>query len=357
MLNEDRFFKELRLKQQEKDFILQAAKLTPTGDNAQYFVLSWEDQTLVVTYDAQLAIHKLNFQNYASLLALGCLLEGVQIAANDMGYNCSVQMNSENPLSKVVISFSENNGAKNDMSGLSKYLSERRADRRNFEKGWSDEITTAIQNAVKGYQASVRFVQHLPKNVEQHFLNCDSAFWKDQDIFFNTTQWVRFSKEGALKTRTGLPAKNLGLNAFTGAILWTASRNKIVQKIMRYTGSVFAGRQIASQQIKSAAGFVFVYAKSPASVDVVNAGRIFFRCWIELVKSGYAAQPFTLGTLMPYLTVNAKPKGLTGFPIDVQVMFQDGAKIMKQELDLPIWGFRFGKISSPLPEAARTLRK
>lgn len=341
------------MKQKVQDSILYAARMTPTGDNCQPFTFAWSENTLHVNHDNAIALHKLNHENFSSLLALGCLFENVKITAADNSFETEFNFDPKNPLGSVQIVFKES--ATVAKTGLSDYIDKRKTDRRLYEKGWDANFASELQEIAKNYKASVKIVETLSTKVTNHLLNCDQLFWKNTSVFFDTIRWIRFSQASAIKTKDGLPAKNLELNIFNAAILWLASRNFVMQKIFRYSGAIIAGKQLLKNQLSSAGGFFLFYPKSFSPTDLINMAQLAQRLWLELTRKGFVAQPITLGTLMPYLAKNLDLKNQ--FDEDNITLLKNGAQVMQEELSLPAWGLRWGKVKAPLSKESSTYRR
>jgi hypothetical protein len=333
-----------------KNIISMAVKMTPTGDNSQPFSLAWKDDRAIIFHDNDLARHRLNTNNYASYIALGCLLESVRIAASSEGYDIEYQLDPVNPLSAFSIGFVAR--AKTDEK-LLPLLQERCTDRRFYLKGWDAKVAQEISEVSKEYSPRLKIIENLPPDFKDYLLRVDRVFWDDKQIFFDTLKWIRFSEKEALATKDGLPLLNLGLDMVGGAYLWLASRFAWLHKIFSF-GGIIEGRRILTKQFNSSAGFCFFYPKEKDLLSLVEVGKLGQRTWLELNSRAYAVQPITVGTLMPFVTKNYGT--IHDLPKSVQELFAEGGKL-HADSEIPAWGFRFGKVKEPLPKRARTYRR
>lgn len=333
-----------------KEIIEKAVAYTPSGDNCQPFSVEWIDDIAKIAYSSELAVHKLNMNEYSSILSLGCLLENVRIAALSEGFEPVYSLSETHPLKPFIIKFQKIDKKDNRLLHA---MSERCTDRRKFNKGSTEEIQNILTSVEKEYGAEARIYSHLPARAYNFILKSDLVLWKDLDVFLNTVKWIRFTKGEALKTKDGMPFANLGLNFATKTVLWIMSRKRSSLNIFRILAGEKEGQKMIKKQLDSAGGFFFLIPKSTSVYDMVDAGKLACRLWIELTHLGYGVQPLTLSTLLTYVH---EKEGLKGFHPEVVEIIEEGAVIMKEELGLPAWGFRFGKIGR-LPDSARTYRR
>jgi hypothetical protein len=342
------------MNQNLRNLLVRSIYLAPNGDNSQPFRCYWENETLCVEHDSYIARHRLNYQNYASLLALGALLENVRITAEDNSLDMEIKfIKEDDPLLKVCLSFTPSQAV--EKTNLSSLQEQRFTDRRAYE-GRDDAFNLEyFENLASSYKASLRIIDKLSPKVLDHFISSDSVFWRDPEVYFDTLHWVRYTKKSMMKTRDGLPYQNLGINIFSAFSLWIGSKSRFLQKFFMLTGGLRASKQLTLSTVKSAGGFVFFYPHEFSPIGLIETGKLAQRFWLELTKIKYAAQPVTLGTLLPYLSWHTNL--LKTLPKEIVNIYETGASVMKEELDLPIWGFRWGKVSTPLPEEARTIKK
>lgn len=320
-----------------------AVRRTPSGDNCQPFSCSWEGECLRITHDEALASHRINHGNYASLITLGCLLENVRVVGLAHGLRSRVSL-GENPLRECSLEFDI---CPKDESLLAA-VSARLTDRRIFHQGWDEELSLLASERVS-------IIPRIPATVREFFLQCDGIFWDDKGIFFDTLKWVRFSEAQALRTKDGLPSKNLGISFTDSIALWFSSKSVVLQKLMGLFGGKFLGRRLYARQLDSAGGFVFIHAESTSAGSLVKAGQDGMRIWLELTRKNFSVQPLTIVTLLTFIDHHF---GLCpDYPEKVKLLLHGGSELMKRELGLPIWGFRFGKVPTPYPTANRTLRR
>lgn len=335
-----------------KDKVVLAVRMTPTGDNSQPFTIDWNTDHAIIHHNDELARHRLNVNNIASMISLGCLLENVRVAALSEGMGIDYTLDKTNPLSSFKITFHKLNHSASD---LLKAIELRCSDRRNFSGGYTPELAKELSNVSVNYQAQLKIFQKLPDKIYKFALKCDSIFWEDTRIFFDTVSWVRFSKEEALRTKDGLTAANLGLNPITKFFFWLTTRNTVTQKIFKILGLKAQGKVILKNQLNSAAGVVFFYPPERSLLGLVETGKLAQRVWLELTQRDYAAQPFTLPTLLPF--ANHTNLGNKDFDPEITELLNTGAQLMNDELNLPAWGLRFGKVDKPFPDSARTYRR
>lgn len=335
-----------------KEQISKAVIYTPTGDNCQPFSFRWEGERLWISHNDARARHALNPNNYASCLSFGCLLENVRIVAEDNGFRASENVNESTPLEGCHIDFQRDNSL--IPTKLSSSINNRVTDRRFYKGGWTEEMVHQLNSSSKGYKATLKIVKTLSPKVSSHLATSDAFWWNEKQIFRDLTMWVRFSQKQANETRDGLPPKNLGVDPLSLFVVWLCTLNDKIRTFFVMTGTSFMTAVATKMKLKSSGGFTFIYVDKFDQYHLVQAGKLAQRTWLELTKAQYSVQPLTLGTLLP--SIYDKSSGLTYGP-EVMETVRKGAQVMKSELQLPVWGFRWGKCHSPLPNEAKTLRR
>ena len=136
--------------------IVAAAIQAPSGDNCQPWRFDWDGRTLTVLHDAQRAEHPLDAGRVGSELALGCVLESVEIAADAEGLQAEASLHLAEPRSPAWATIRFEPGA----SGRARLL--RALGRRLFAQANPQHIrnraiamTDAITDALHGKRRSL----------------------------------------------------------------------------------------------------------------------------------------------------------------------------------------------------------
>lgn len=276
------------------NLILQAAHQAPSADNSQPWRLDWLNQTLSVTYDtARVSDKTFPAHSPATLLTMGAVQENINQAANASGCPLTWQIPSTLDPDRPVY-FQALLGQANDSPQVSAEtlpLFKRHTNRLPYR---SQTLPEALLNALKKQTiASARvLVIDQPAAISQ----VAGLVGQASEIRFQTREiheWLakslRFgSSSGSYDD--GLDVNTLDLPPGGIAFLRLISawpRMKILNLLGAYKALSF----IDSRPIKDAPALVAVVGPSGFQ-DILAAGRLMTRIWIDLNAQGVAAHPY-----------------------------------------------------------------
>ena len=178
--------------------ILTDAMRAPSGDNCQPWRFRWDGMQLDIFHERARGLHSLNRKNHASLLTLGCLLEGLEIAAQHAGYRCAVEVqpNSAGPWSRVGFHPSQQAGA-----GLHNALLERATDRRLYHGGSvSDPVFATLRQGQSRFAPARlyltdEFSKDLISAAQQIVFECDVTLLANQGVDQNFAHSAVMSRQ------------------------------------------------------------------------------------------------------------------------------------------------------------------
>jgi nitroreductase len=337
--------------------IVRAAALAPSGDNCQPWQFVWNGRELTILHQDARGRHTLNYLNHSSLIALGSVLESIQIAAahEGLGFSCTLHPNlKESPGASVR--FETVSGAKKE-EDLFRALNLRATDRRMYEGGslreplFASLKEEARQHPGFGIYLQDQYSESLLDYIAQTGCYVFETAAAHRDLF----QWFRFNDAEAKRLRDGMPWRTLGANIFEVQILKLCKSFAVQQKLNALMFLKLAKEQTRKSVLSSAGmGLLTISSKSPE--DLVAAGRIWMRLWCRLNLNGYGFQPLSAATLPAYDLEAGAPHADPFY----KNLFQSGRKILQQafqfpDSETPLLLFRTGK-KAPLPEKCRSLR-
>lgn len=340
--------------------ILEKANWYPSGDNCQPWSYDWDGKTLELKFDTVRAKHPLDISQISSLLALGCLVEGINLAASEFGSTVSYTVSdpSENEgkiFSKLSFSSPSKDIKKND---LAEVLVQRTTDRRKFDGGElsSRTLANSINQEELFSPARAHTVSKISNELFNYILDTEDHFVSEPKILQATLKWVRFTKNDALKTRDGLPWRNLGVHFWELPLLPFIRDYLFLGKILKNFLRIQRRKEVKGQ-LDSSAGLVCVSVSKGDSYGIVQAGRLMMRCWLALNKQGYGVHPLTLPSIYAFAAHKNNPE----VPATRRDFYRKGSDLLSKEFlipegAIPLWMVRTG-ISSPLPKKMRTLRR
>lgn len=345
----------------QRQSILETAVQAPSGDNSQPWIFAWSEDVLTITHDAMRSQHPLNPGQSASALMLGCLLETIEIAALDVGFEISVKLlnlASEGKSPWAEVRFSSTTQAPDP---LSQYIRIRSTDRREYKKGHlSPELFQDIKaNEQKYFPAQMHFVSKVETDLQDYIIDAEQNLIDHTDILPEVMKWTRFTMSKARKTGDGISWRNMLAKVWELPVMYLMLKFPKLLNAVR-PEMVRQHRARTMKQLNSAAGLVCVSTKKTAIPleGAVQAGRLMMRVWLRLTQLGFGVQPISLATL-PILFHHENV--MDSFFSQKLNFFKKGEQLLKKTFhvppeNFPTWMIRTG-ISTPLPKELRTFRR
>lgn len=345
----------------QRQSILETALQAPTADNCQPWTFSWKNDQLQIIHDAAISEHPLNPKNSASALMLGCLIETIEIAALDAGYEITTQLKDLSADGKALWALISFNETTKSADPLSKYIRIRSTDRREFEKGeLSIQLLQEIKLLEKKYApAELHVVSKMENKLQNYIIDAEQNLMDHAEILPAVMKWTRFTMNDARKTGDGISWRNMLAKVWELPVMYLVPKFPGFLNLVR-PQMVKQHRARTLKQLSSSAGLVCVSTRQTANhfEGAVQAGRLMMRVWLRLTQLGYGVQPVSLATLPIFY----QHEGLMdSFFSKRSDFFKRGEQTLRNafaipEAQFPIWMIRTG-ISTPLPAELRTFRK
>jgi hypothetical protein len=354
-----------RVPQESVTRVVLAAAKAPSAENNQPFTFSWDGAALAVHHDAARARHSHDPRGHASCIALGCVLESIEIAAAAEDLRAEAQVSPDpgngGPWATVrLLDGGARHGVDGRARGLRDALEARCTDRRLYHGGSpSHPVFDAIQTEARSFPGvGLHVGAGLPREALDYLGRADSYVWCHEDSFRDVLRWVRLSREEVAATRDGVAWNGFGLDVPETRLLRLVRRPEL-RALVGPLGLGAAAKFWLERQIASSAALVLITARSPGREALVAAGRLGFRAWLQLNQVGYGVQPHASGGLLAYnvvtdsLPATARPELLD--------LLRRGPEILARGFgyaggELPVWLLRTG-ISPPLAPHLRAPRR
>lgn len=342
--------------------LLEAAVMAPSGDNVQ----PWDIQ--VSENFTQIDLYNLpdkdrsyyNYQQSASYIAHGALIENMLIAAKQLGCQLEYQLfpnkEDDNYIAKISLS-----SAEAQPEPLYAAIFERCTNRFLYKRTEvSSEVLQALEDSVKDIDsAKVSLVNQKDKvkQLAKELMVNDRIVFECKEIHQFLFDKIRWNKKQIEETRDGMPVDTLGLSFI----------EKLAFPMLRFWWYVRAANIFGLSKIvglkcwwgccnSSILGMVTI--KGNDKIAFIEGGRASQRLWLEASNQGFALQPI-IG--LPLLINRLKQNQLDGF-LDKHKTFVSRAAESLPGLfglnkdDTLIMGFRAGSVSGQ-GKIVRTLRK
>ena len=351
--------------------IVEAASRAPSGENCQPWRYHWDGETLSVLHDYSRSIHNLDCRHHASYLALGCLVESIAIASSAEGWKARIELElPDDPKGDATTEARDSQAAAWARVGfestssrpdpLADTLALRATDRRLHLGGSLEEpvFRQILDEASRYPTCGLRFQENASGELLNYLARAETYVWKQPAAHRDLMRWIRFDRRQVQATRDGLPWPSLAINYLQSRLL-RLCRSFRVQRLLNRPAFLFYVRRMTKNQIRSSAALGCLTVRTMDPKSLVDAGRLGFRVWLWLNRSGYGFHPMTIGSLSIY---NYRAGTLQmGASNEFVRLFASGLAVLRRAFgfsssEVPVWMFRTG-LSPALPEAARTPRR
>lgn len=350
-----------KVKKSVIETIVADALRSPSGDNCQPWQFNWNGNSLLVLHHEARGAHSLNRAHHASILALGGLLESIEISASQFGLKANIKLllkNEETLSPWAEIKFSHVQRATDT---LALKLSKRCTDRRAYKGGDMNSplFQEVTEMAGRSQKAGLKKQSVLSKKLINYFLDSENFLWTNKKTVADLLQWMRLNKQEATSHADGMSRQNAGVNFVDAIFLRILRRFPKTLPVFWQLGLKQKIRSMTKKNLLSSAGLLCITVKSMDAESICEAGRLAFRTWVHLNANGYGVQPLSFAsTSVADFLSNALPDGTSdaernhlrkGFDVL-------GEAFGLEEDEIPLWIFRTG-VSEPMPKALRTVRR
>ncbi|MCB0415703.1 MAG: hypothetical protein KDD50_15295, partial [Bdellovibrionales bacterium] len=201
------------IKYHEIQSIVRMGLSAPTGDNAQHWRFTWNDQTLAIFYVKELGEHALNNNHHATYLSLGCLLESMSISASSFSLEVSYQLCTECEEDKPIALLTFNRSFKKTDPLVSEVLRRQTVRGALSREKMSAELKLLLDREVEKFEnCRLAIYDEKDKQLLDYLLFCDELMWKNKKVSVDLLKWVRLSEKEISETRDGMPWQTLEVN-------------------------------------------------------------------------------------------------------------------------------------------------
>jgi hypothetical protein len=278
--------------------LLAAAARAPSGDNSQPWELEARGAVIWVTFDAERARCG-RFGQLAGMMAVGALLESLEVAAANLGLRTTVTRGNRGVLGVHVV---REPGQTSDLAAA---LAERCTNRATYE---STPLPWATLQAIAGEgegdarlfmtsdphrRASIAGAAAMAERVRFDELPIDDFH-----------RWLRFSAEEARATGDGLDVRLLGLDPVQRLALRISGTRLGIGALRTFGATRLAARRAEKEVLASGGlGLVTVPLGAPDSARtesaLLDSGRAMMRAWLRTTRLGLAFAPTAAAALIP----------------------------------------------------------
>lgn len=336
--------------------VLECAICAPSGDNCQPWEFAVRGQSVELFNVPERDTSLYNFQQRASLVAHGALLENMRIAASALGLQAAIDLFPDPGQPNLVarIAFAASSPSE---ELLYPFIDRRATNRRPYRggalSGEERQALLSVDDSVPGGQV------HLAEELQQIAVLAKVVRLNDQLVFENRNlhdflfDHIRWGDQEAEETRDGLDLKTLELSPFDRIGLKMLKSWSLVEKLNRAGLSKIASKQ-AEKLALSAATIGLVTVDGSDAASWLRCGQAMQRTWLEATRLGLGFQLMTGITFLIDRVLHGKGADL--LPDQVERIAAAEAslnKIFDLETGRSAVLFRVGHSSAP---SARSLR-
>jgi hypothetical protein len=337
------------MNKQLTDRILEAAARAPSGDNVQPWRFEVVNEFMRINvYNLPDRDHSYyNYQQTASYIAHGAVIENIVIAARHLGCETTIEL-FPNHANKNHIAQIDLISAIAECDPLYEAIFNRCTNRFYYEPhtipdGDLEKLfcTVKLIDSVEGYFV---YQQDTIKKLAKVLMVNDRLVFERQDVHGFLFDKVRWNREQVESTKDGMPVDTLGLS----------SVEKLFFPLMRFWWFVNVTNYLGLSRVvglkfwnncRNASLLGGITVKKADKYGFVQAGRAMQRVWLEATRQGLAFQPI-IG--LPLLIYRLKQHALQSFSDKHRQMVEQAEKSLTELIEIDrsetmIVGFRIGR--------------
>lgn len=295
--------------------ILDYAIWAPSGDNSQPWKFEVSENKIRVFNVPERDTSVYNFKQAASLIAHGCLIENIAIAASEFGYKAEVNLLPDAHKETLIAEIVLNKDSPGKHNPLFPYITLRASNRKPYDtRQLSVEHKTVLENSVAKINTSARLrliddrtnignLARLASVNEKIVLENQ----KLHHFLFSHITWTE--KED--KVKRGFFIKTLELQGPQKIAFKFFSNWPILKLFNKLGASNLVSKENAKLYTTSGA-FVAITAPDTSLISFLKSGITAQRFWLTATKLGLAVQPLTGILFLRHRIINDDDKELSG---------------------------------------------
>lgn len=307
--------------------IIDISVYAPSGDNSQPWRFRILNNTILIYNIPEKDMSLYNFNMFASLIAIGALIENIKIASSHFGYNCDIKINNNFAGNLIAeCSFSKNITTEDP---LFMYIKERKTNRKPYKE---NSINSEVLNEIQNYKPFTNLnsiliteKESIKKIAKACSLNEQVVLENEKlhNFLFNHITWTQ--KEDDVKR--GFYIKTLELKG-PQTLVFKLLRSWKINKFLNKIGiSKFIARENALIYEKTGA-ILAINSNNLNPISFLETGMLIQRLWLIATKHKLYLQPLT-GIIFLNHRINNK-NNLESFSQEHKDLIRESYKIIEQ---------------------------
>lgn len=283
------------------DKILADAVLAPSGDNVQPWRFKLTDgNTILRIYNDVTADNSIyNFNQWASLIAIGALIETIIVSADHHGYDAEVTIvdeagvtNHYDYIASVRLTCIESSGFKKHHTYPA--IFNRYTDRFKFLNYALSAISTDAIKASPGITKDVVCNISIARSTIENFAKAlkvnDCLVFRIKEAHSYFFSMVRWTPEEEKSSQDGMPIDMLGLSNLD-KMMFPTLKSWILVNILGRLGLFSMIESNCKRNILSSSAVGYIITRELTRQSAIEAGRVLQRVWLESTAQGKGFQP------------------------------------------------------------------
>ncbi len=335
--------------------LIKLFRLIPTGDNAQQFRYGMGSNEIMVFHYTEIARHKFNQSNIASLISLGMIVSIAETYSQINGVKINLEYAEKFEKNELWLKISLDAGSETQTNfktnlNYQSLLEQRMTYRGFFKKTQFDFARESIGKVI--------LKEKLSKKMLKTIYRMETMIFDDHEALADIEKWFRYTDKTVIESKTGMSLRNLNVDIFNALLVKLSLHSKIANLILRPYFKIATYLKIHFLYTQ-ACGFGLVYLAGHDDHSIINSGKEILKIWLRLTELGMAIQPMSSASMLPFSQKYRNDKFIKSYQKDIDDTYQ----ILKDEFNLSeenlsgIWLFRFGVPSEKtFGKNQRTLR-
>ncbi len=277
----------------DADLVVEAACHAPSGGNLQPWQWVYHNGALQLRHDKTLTSSFLDYNDIASMIALGASLENAVLKASALGYSVDVHFCQEQINGCIAnLSFAKGNEPSVVDLELGEAIFQRHTNR-NIEKGEpiESENLDHLQSLASANGSSLVILEGEEKDELAKLIAFAERFRIMHPMGHqNFTEEMRWNQEDVEVSKDGIDIETCDLTEGELAGFKLATNRQVIDKLQEWGGGT-AFEKLSKKSTESASCLGIITRPEKSKTDFINAGRDLERVWIGANKKGIGFQP------------------------------------------------------------------
>lgn len=283
--------------------ILTEAVRAPSGDNCQPWRFEVSGSTLTIFNIPERDYSLYNFEERASLIAHGALIENIAIIARVYGYKTTITLLPKDKGSNATasITFEKTTPIPDPLYEATK---KRYSDRHPYtDRELSKEMLSSLERVATPYDIRIVIKPELRKKLAGALAIGNRMLFENRRLHDFLFEHISWSKHEIEVRRAGFHINELHLYT-----LWEFAFSFLKPWWLVRIGNLFGLASIidfiSTLTYRRSAAFIAIPVENNSPEEYIAVGRVTERIWLEATRLGLRVQPGT-GVLFPMLRIEA----------------------------------------------------